>query len=206
MVLRVCGAALTMLFLVVPVQGQQARLFRSDDMSESALIDALRVKPATPTKVEPTDSGAAGEADDSGTLRSIRPRLSVPSQPRLPAQPIAAAARPSASLLITFETNSSELTAQARRNLDVVARALASDQLSEYRFSIEGHADPRGSSELNQRLSAARAESVRQYLIARHGIAEGRLAAIGKGDQEPFNPQNPIAPENRRVTIVNMSN
>jgi OOP family OmpA-OmpF porin len=118
-------------------------------------------------------------------------------------QPNAPAPKPaSASLLITFETNSAELSRQARQQLDVVGRALQDDKLADFRFSIEGHADPRGGSELNQRLSQARAESVRQYLVRNHGVGEERLSAIGKGDRELFNQKNPVAPENRRVTIV----
>ena len=107
---------------------------------------------------------------------------------------------PSASLLITFETNSAQLTAQARQSLDVVARALKSDKLSDFRFSIEGHADPRGSETTNLKLSQARAESVVAYLVEQQ-IDRTRLKPVGKGQSELMNVSNPVAPENRRVTI-----
>jgi OmpA-OmpF porin, OOP family len=107
---------------------------------------------------------------------------------------------PSASLLITFETNSAQLTPQARQSLDVVARALKSRKLSEFRFSIEGHADPRGTEAGNLKLSQARAESVVAYLVEQE-IGRERLKAVGKGQSELMNVSNPIAPENRRVTI-----
>jgi outer membrane protein OmpA-like peptidoglycan-associated protein len=110
----------------------------------------------------------------------------------------------SVSLLITFITNSAELTPQAKRSLDVVGLALNSGQLSEFKFAIEGHADPRGDPEANLRLSQARADAVRDYLVKRTNVVENRLVAEGKGDREPLNKKNPAAPENRRVTIINL--
>jgi outer membrane protein OmpA-like peptidoglycan-associated protein len=114
----------------------------------------------------------------------------------------AAVRRPSASLLITFQTNSTELTPAARQQLDVVAAALKSDKLQAYQFELEGHADRRGSTENNLSLSQGRAESVRDYLVRTHGIDAARLAPVGKGDAEPLNKATVAAPENRRVTII----
>jgi outer membrane protein OmpA-like peptidoglycan-associated protein len=82
---------------------------------------------------------------------------------------------------------------------------MASDKLGAFRFAIEGHADPRGDAADNLKLSQARAESVRDYLVAEKQIDQGRLEPIGKGDQDLINKVNRIAPENRRVTIVNIS-
>lgn len=116
--------------------------------------------------------------------------------------PAAPARKPSASLLITFETNSAALTVPARQQLDVVAAALKNDRLAEYGFNVEGHADPRGDADANLVLSQHRAESVRDYLVNTHGIAAERLKAEGHGDRNLLNPKVPAAPENRRVTIV----
>jgi outer membrane protein OmpA-like peptidoglycan-associated protein len=82
---------------------------------------------------------------------------------------------------------------------------MASDKLGSFRFAIEGYADPRGVSATNLKLSQARAESVRDYLVRGKHIDPARLEPIGKGDRELMNKVNPIAPENRRVTIVNIS-
>jgi outer membrane protein OmpA-like peptidoglycan-associated protein len=112
---------------------------------------------------------------------------------------------PSASLLITFETNSTALTGESKSALDVVARALAKDQLATYSFIVEGHADPRGSHEYNLHLSQMRADTVREYLVSKHGLKEARLKAVGKGDAEPLNANDPKAPENRRVTFVTVT-
>ena len=81
-------------------------------------------------------------------------------------------------------------------------RPPASRSAPPYAFSVEGHADPRGNADLNQRLSAARAQSVVNYLVAAQGIAADRLSPVGKGSAELLNTERPDAPENRRVTIV----
>lgn len=135
------------------------------------------------------------EALDPTAVRARNLRINATGRPAVPP-------RASASLLVTFETNSTELTSAARRQLDIVASALRNDRLVEYRFTVEGHADPRGSADSNLKLSQGRAESVKHYLVTAHGIAEDRLVCEGRGDREPMLPAQPAAPENRRVTFV----
>ena len=171
----------------LPAFGQQAPLLKEGQITEDALVDALA--PAEPVR---TRSIRVMRDDEPGGAAAA----AKPAKPATPA---------SASLLITFETNSAALTAQARRALDVVGQALASDKLASFRFGIEGYADPRGGSAVNLKLSQARAESVRDYLVNSKHIDRARLEPVGKGDQELMNKSNPIAAENRRVTIVNLS-
>ncbi|MEO6409288.1 MAG: OmpA family protein [Burkholderiaceae bacterium] len=150
-------------------------------LSEKSLIEALTPAPEEPEVL----------------LRGFRPAKVDPS-----ARP--ATKKASASLLITFVSNSAELTENARASLDIVARALQADGLSNFKFSIEGHADPRGDPQRNLRLSQSRAESVVAYLTGRHHIGRERLKPVGKGDTELINMAHIDAPENRRVTIVTL--
>jgi OmpA-OmpF porin, OOP family len=154
-------------------------MLKGNKVTESNLVDAL-----TPPE-EPV------------LTRSLK--ISRDTAGVLPAQP---ARKASASLLITFETNSADLTAPSKKQLDVVAAALKNNRLADYNFSVEGHADPRGNPEANLSLSQQRAESVRNYLVTEHGISAERLKAEGKGDRNLFNAKVPSAAENRRVTIV----
>ncbi|WP_179401421.1 OmpA family protein [Burkholderia guangdongensis] len=110
-----------------------------------------------------------------------------------------------AQMLITFTTNSATLTKTAQAALDRVAQALQSEKLAAYRFRVEGHADPRGSADANMKLSEARAAAVVDYLTQQGGIAPERLTSVGKGSTDPLNRRNPTAPENRRVTIVTVT-
>jgi outer membrane protein OmpA-like peptidoglycan-associated protein len=166
---------------VSSVLAQETTVMKEGQVSESALIDALA--PEEPVRTRSIRVMRAGE--------SVTP----PAPPK-PAK---------ANLLITFETNSARLTEQARRSLDVLGAALASDKLGQFRFGIEGYADPRGVSANNLKLSQARAESVRDYLVANNKIDRARLEPVGKGDRNLLNSSDPSAPENRRVTIVNLS-
>ncbi|MDO9235228.1 MAG: OmpA family protein [Aquabacterium sp.] len=162
-------------FSMAHAQAPATTMLKGKGVTESNLVDAL-----TP--------------DESVVTRSLRVQRDTPGQQ--------AARKPSASLLITFETNSAGLTPQAKKQLDVVAAALLNNKLADYSFNVEGHADPRGSHDLNLSLSQQRAESVRAYLMSAHAIDAKRLKAVGKGDSELLNAEKPSAIENRRVTIV----
>jgi len=107
----------------------------------------------------------------------------------------------SASVLITFRTNSAAITPEAQTELDIIAGALQNQQLTSYSFTVEGHADPRGPSAFNMNLSQRRAQSVVAYLARAKGVSIGRLFPVGKGESELLYPNRPAAPENRRVTI-----
>jgi OOP family OmpA-OmpF porin len=139
---------------------------------------------------------AEGQATEEALLDALSPRVTRQWKPGVRPVP------PKASLLITFVTGSAELTDGARRTLDVLAAALKNERLAGRRFTVEGHADPRGNAERNRQLSLARAQSVAAYLTSRHAIDSARLSPEGKGSSEPMNTAVPAAPENRRVTIV----
>ncbi len=49
------------------------------------------------------------------------------------------------------------------------------------KVEIKGYASPEGNPELNQRLSQARADAVKNALIKKHKIAANRLTAVGMG-------------------------
>ncbi len=77
--------------------------------------------------------------------------------------------------------------------------------LNEYpnaKFTVEGHTDSVGSNQTNQKLSEARANSVRDFLI-NEGIAGSRLTAIGFGEEKPIasNATRIGRKQNRRVEI-----
>jgi outer membrane protein OmpA-like peptidoglycan-associated protein len=125
--------------------------------------------------------------------------------PGAASKPATPARHPSAQMLITFATNSSTLTDTAQAALDRVAHALQSEKLAAYRFRVEGHADPTGSADANMKLSESRAAAVVDYLTQKDGIAPERLTSVGKGSTEPLNRKYPTAPENRRVTIITVT-
>ncbi|MGO9133255.1 MAG: peptidoglycan-associated lipoprotein Pal [Methylovirgula sp.] len=102
---------------------------------------------------------------------------------------------------VFFETDSSDLTPTATATLDKQARWLS--QYQRYSFTIEGNADERGTREYNFALGARRAETVKQYLIAR-GVSASRLRTISYGKERPVAVCNDIScwSQNRRAVTV----
>ena len=106
---------------------------------------------------------------------------------------------------VFFETDQTDLTPQARATLDKQAQWLA--QYNRYSFTIEGHADERGTREYNIALGARRAQTVREYLSSR-GVEPQRMRTISYGKERPVAVCNDIScwSQNRRaVTVLNAS-
>ena len=104
---------------------------------------------------------------------------------------------------VFFETDSTELTPQARETLEKQAQWL--QRYNRYAFTIEGHADERGTREYNIALGARRAQTVRDYLSSR-GIEPSRMRTISYGKERPVAVCNDIScwSQNRRaVTVLN---
>lgn len=164
---------------------QKASPMKASEVTESAISDAL-APPGTPEV-------AASGPRTRGFAPSLRPQAAKKSSG-------------SAAVLITFVTDSAQLTTESQRALDTIARALRGGRLANLNFVVEGHADPRGGADHNLELSRARAESVVAYLVNEHGIDRQRLLPVGKGAAEPLNRDQPAAPENRRVTFITQTN
>ncbi len=102
---------------------------------------------------------------------------------------------------VFFESDSSELSAQSRATLEKQAQWLQTYR--SYTFTIEGHADERGTREYNIALGARRATAVRDYLMAR-GIEAGRMRTVSFGKERPVAVCNDIScwSQNRRAVTV----
>jgi OmpA-OmpF porin, OOP family len=146
-------------------------------------------------------SGEAVNPDDVAAVlgaapikyRSIRLLDESPS-----AQTAAATAPKALALPVQFSFDSAEILPSARAQLDALAqgvRQLPQDRL----VTIEGHTDALGGEAYNAQLSMRRAQSVKRYLVAQHGIEAARLRAVGLGEYETLPGRDPLAPENRRV-------
>ena len=102
---------------------------------------------------------------------------------------------------VFFESDSSEFSQQARGTLEKQAQWL--QQYGNYSFTIEGHADERGTREYNIALGARRAQAVRDYLAAR-GIQPSRMRTVSYGKERPVAVCNDIScwSQNRRAVTV----
>ncbi len=104
---------------------------------------------------------------------------------------------------VWFDTDSSALRARSRETLDKQAQWL--NTYPQYgQFTIEGHADERGTREYNLALGARRAQAVRDYLISR-GVAASRIQTISYGKERPVavcDDQSCWSQNRRAVTVL----
>ena len=102
---------------------------------------------------------------------------------------------------VFFETDSSALTAQSQATLGKQVQWLM--QYSQYTFTVEGHADERGTREYNLALGARRASAVRDFMIAQ-GIPANRMKTVSYGKERPVAVCDDIScwSQNRRAVTV----
>ena len=102
--------------------------------------------------------------------------------------------------VIRFKKNAVGLDGDARKEIGpVLARMLA---VSDVKARILGYTDSRGPEKYNRRISAERADMVKQYLVDK-GIASERIQAEGRGPENPLASNDTAAGrwQNRRVEI-----
>ena len=102
---------------------------------------------------------------------------------------------------VFFATNKSTLTTASRDTLRKQAAWMR--KKSKLKFTIEGHADERGTREYNLALGERRANAAKDYLLT-YGISGSRLSVISYGKERPVNSgSNPLAwSQNRRSVTV----
>ena len=102
---------------------------------------------------------------------------------------------------VLFASGKSELLGTAKNKLSEVAVVLAKEPNA--KLTVEGYTDSRGSDQLNNELSAKRAEAVRSFLVSK-GIAAENIVAEGRGKDQPVadNATAEGRANNRRVEIV----
>ena len=102
---------------------------------------------------------------------------------------------------VFFESDSAELTSAGQATLDKQARWL--QQYARYSFTVEGHADERGTREYNFALGQRRAEATKNYLAAK-GVPGSRMKTISYGKERPVAVCDDIScwSQNRRAVTV----
>jgi outer membrane protein OmpA-like peptidoglycan-associated protein len=102
---------------------------------------------------------------------------------------------------VFFAFNSAQLTTSSRALLREKAAILARN--TSLILTLTGHADARGPSDYNQRLSEQRAAAVQRFLLEL-GITPERLTVQGRGEEEPAvqGTGEGIWKRNRRVEFL----
>jgi len=198
-------AAPTAAITVVPakvVKGEAATLnWKSQNATGCTILPGIgqvppqgarTITPAADTTYNLACSGAGGSATSTTAIA-----VTEPPAPKVVAAP-QRFCKP-AVINIQFDTDKSNIKPQ----FDAELKGLA-DFLKEFpnaKGEISGHTDNVGSKAYNDKLSQARAESVRKYIIEKFGIAPNRITAKGYGFSKPVadNKTKEGKAKNRRI-------
>ena len=105
---------------------------------------------------------------------------------------------------VFFATNRSTLTTASRDTLRKQAAWMRKKK--KLTFSIEGHADERGTREYNLALGERRANAVKDYLMT-YGISGSKLSVISYGKERPVNSgSDPLAWSQNRSSVTVKAN
>ena len=101
---------------------------------------------------------------------------------------------------IYFKTGSAKFTDETAIRLEQVSKIV--NQYKTLSFEVEGHTDSTGSDAINNKLSQARADAVRDYLVE-NGFPADMITAKGFGSANPIgdNGTRQGRQQNRRVEI-----
>ncbi|PKO62582.1 MAG: type I secretion protein TolC [Betaproteobacteria bacterium HGW-Betaproteobacteria-18] len=136
------------------------------------------------------------------TMDKIKAQTVIPQRARAatPAPQAAAPTKVSLAADALFDFDKSVLKVGGAAKLDELVAKIKGMQLDV--VIATGHTDSVGSDAYNQRLSVARAEAVKAYLVS-HGVDVKRVRAVGKGETEPVADNATAAgrAKNRRVDV-----
>lgn len=104
-------------------------------------------------------------------------------------------------MTILFPQGSTKLDNIAKAKLDTIAALLK--QFPDQSIFVEGHTDAVGNEKINKQVGLKRAESVKQYLVKRHGVDPNRISITSYGSTKPVdtNASEMGRAKNRRVEI-----
>ena len=177
------------------------------DSDGDGVIDALDRCPNTPAGTPVTAEGCPQDSDADGVIDALDRCPDTPALTPVTAEGCRAVFAQGSSFTlrqVTFESARATIRPSSFPELDDLAAGLAGDPT--VRVEIAGHTDATGLPATNERLSLARAEAVRQYLIEK-GIAGDRLVARGYGQSRPVatNATPAGRAANRRVEVSRLS-
>lgn len=117
--------------------------------------------------------------------------------PAVPSETVAPDCGKAMQLNVEFASGSARLTATGKRYLDQVIKCISAPT------EVAGHTDNRGSDALNQRLSVARANAVKAYLVSK-GVKAELLTTAGYGASKPLasNDTGDGRAKNRRIELL----
>ena len=184
----VVASLLLFALCALPAAAQQAA-------TTDAIIEAL-AKLETPSDLE------------SAALRQlVADRVKAKTDPVALKRPLIAPALlrlPHLNFDIQFNPDTPVIRPESYRTIGRIADALASPPLLSYIFLIVGRAESTGRRDNNLILSQRRAEAIRDSLVLTFKISQKRVLAVGLGEEQLLDANNPKAAVNVQSSIVTL--
>ena len=180
------------------------------DTDHDGVYDGLDQCPDTPPGEKVDRNGCSGvQLSGSSHAHDVTPVTPTPTPPPVPA-PAPPVSETERQLVeggkvrlenVYFETNSANLLPESEATLNEVGGVL--EKFVELKVEVQGHTDTRGSNAYNMKLSQARAESVRRYLLGHFHLRDENVTAKGYGETQPETREKNDEERlrNRRVVI-----
>ena len=111
---------------------------------------------------------------------------------------------PHVDLDIQFNPDTPVIRPESYRLIARIADALTDPALMSFTFLIVGHLDATGRRDNNLALSQRRAEAIRDALVTTFRISSKRLLAVGLGEEQLLDANNPKAAVNQQSQIVTL--
>jgi OOP family OmpA-OmpF porin len=106
---------------------------------------------------------------------------------------------------VQFDPDSAIVRPQSYQTLGLIADSLVRAAMLPYGFLIVGRTESAGRREYNLTLSQRRADSIRDVLVTTFKISSKRLQALGLGEEQLQDANQPASPVNRQVQIVTVA-
>jgi outer membrane protein OmpA-like peptidoglycan-associated protein len=106
---------------------------------------------------------------------------------------------------VQFDPDSAIVRPQSYQTLGLIADALVRAAMLPYGFLIVGRTEAAGKREYNLTLSQRRADSIRDVLVTTFKISPKRIQAIGLGEEQLQDANQPASLVNRQIQIVTIA-
>lgn len=178
------------------------------DSDGDGVVDRDDRCPDTPAGAAVDQFGCRTDSDGDGVMDTADRCPNTPAGvkvDRVGCAQIFESGRPLVLLGVNFETGRSALLPESQAVLDTVATSLINNP--EVTVEIGGHTDNTGSRATNLRLSQARADAVKAYLVSK-GINATRMTTKGYGPDSPTADNATVEGRaaNRRVELSKTNN
>ncbi len=111
---------------------------------------------------------------------------------------------PTVNVDIQFNPDTPVIRPESYQTLGRIADALSSPALLSFTFLIVGRTEATGRRDLNLALSHRRADAIRDVLVTTFKVSSKRLLAVGLGEEQLQDANNPKAAVNQQAQIVTL--